>query len=51
MEESEHDDTPHVMGRKAYRPLPPKGCSTAFFIFLAALAIGLTIAFICYKRQ
>lgn len=32
------------------RPLPKKGCSWAFFIFLGVLTLYLIISFITYKN-
>lgn len=33
------------------RPLPPSGCSVAFFVVLGLLAVGLLIMYIIYKFQ
>ena len=33
------------------RPLPKRGCSTAFFIFLALLVILLIVYYIIYQHQ
>ncbi len=33
------------------RPLPKRGCSVAFFIFLALLVILLIVYYIIYKHQ
>ena len=33
------------------RPLPKRGCSTAFFIFLALLVAALIVYYIIYQNQ
>ena len=33
------------------RPLPKRGCSWAFYIFLALLTLALVIMYIQYSRQ
>lgn len=33
------------------RPLPPSGCSVAFFVVLGLLTLGLIIMYIIYKQQ
>ncbi|MDY5969987.1 MAG: hypothetical protein SPJ13_08265 [Bacteroidales bacterium] len=48
-EEGKEDS--HVMGRKLDRPLPPRGCSVAFFLFFALLLTGLAIAFFFYRNK
>jgi len=37
--------------RRKDRPLPPKGCSWAFYIFLFLLLAGLIIAYLFYRHQ
>ena len=36
--------------RRKERPLPPKGCSWAFYIFLLLLAILLFVAYLFYTK-
>lgn len=43
-------DWGHFLRRKD-RPLPPKGCSVAFYIFLVILIIVLVIFFVKYNNQ
>ena len=40
-----------ILGPRKERPLPPKGCSTAFFIFLALIILALIASYIVYKHQ
>lgn len=40
-------DWGHLLRRKD-RPLPPKGCSIAFYIFLLALFIFLAVLYITH---
>lgn len=37
--------------RRKERPLPPKGCSVAFYVFLLLLAAGFILTYIVYKNQ
>lgn len=32
------------------RPLPQRGCSWAFFIFLGLLTLGLIVMYLLYKK-
>ncbi len=32
------------------RPLPKRGCSWAFFIFLGLLTLGLIVMYLLYKK-
>lgn len=41
----------HRLFLRKDRPLPKRGCSTAFFIFLALLVILLIVYYIIYKHQ
>ena len=33
------------------RPLPKRGCSWAFFIFLGLLTIGVAVMYVLYKTK
>lgn len=50
-EKQQHEsvDWGHILRRKD-RPLPPKGCSVAFYIFLLALFIGLALCYILFRK-
>lgn len=50
-ENNESQQQNHIMGRKIDRPMPPQGCSWAFFIFLALLFIGLFVAYLIFKHR
>ena len=41
----------HRLFLRKDRPLPKRGCSTAFFIFLALLVILLIVYYIIYQHQ
>lgn len=44
----EHLDWGHIFRRKD-RPLPPKGCSIAFYIFLLALFVFLIVLYLQHR--
>ena len=41
----------HRLFLRKDRPLPKRGCSVAFFIFLAALVATLIVYYIIYNHQ
>ena len=43
-------DIARVFMRKD-RPLPKRGCSWAFFIFLGLLTVGLVVMYVLYKGK
>ena len=51
-EDNKHEtmDWGHFLRRKD-RPLPPKGCSVAFYVFLVLLIIFLAVYFVKYSNQ
>lgn len=52
MSEEKHQREPidwgHFLRRKD-RPLPPQGCSVAFYIFLFLLLAGLAVCYIFFR--
>jgi len=37
--------------RRKDRPLPPQGCSIAFYIFLILLFVGLALVYILFRHS
>lgn len=55
MDENQRDIESQIQFARLFmrkdRPLPPSGCSVAFFVFLGLLTVALIVMYIIYKQQ